>query len=90
MYEIIAANQFKKDYKKCIKRNFKIELLDKAVLKMAELGTLPQTYKPHILSGSYAGYWECHIKSDWLLLWLQNESDKTIYLARTGTHSDLF
>ena len=46
MYEIIAANQFKKDYKKCIKRNFKIELLDKAVLKMAELGTLPQTYKP--------------------------------------------
>ena len=31
-------------------------------------GTLPEKYKSHKLSGNYADCWECHIKSDWLLV----------------------
>jgi mRNA interferase YafQ len=42
------------------------------------------------LSGNYAGFWECHIKTDWLLTWLQDDENKTISLDRLGTPSDLF
>jgi len=90
MYEVTAAKQFQKDYKKCIKRGWQIELLDEAVLLLTESGALPPKYKAHILSGDYANYWECHVKPDWLLLWKQNHEAQTIQLARTGTHSDLF
>ncbi len=31
---------------------------------------------------------ECHIEPDWLLIW--KADSKAVYLARTGTHSDLF
>lgn len=42
------------------------------------------------LSGNYAGYWECHIKGDWLLVWEQNDNELTLIFTSTGTHSDLF
>lgn len=37
-------------------------------LKIIELMNGVSVVKPHILSGKYAGIWECHIKPDWLLL----------------------
>ena len=90
MYEIIATNQFSKYYKQCIKRKYNILLLDKVIVELAETGNVSSNYKPHILSGTLQGYWECHIKSDWLLIWIKNEDQKTIELIGTGTHSDLF
>ncbi|GGI24805.1 type II toxin-antitoxin system RelE/ParE family toxin [Pedobacter mendelii] len=90
MYEISFSNQFKKDYKRCLKRNNDIALLESVLQILRENGTLPLKYKPHILIGNYAGFWECHLKSDWLLIWFQNDSTKEIYLDRLGTHSDLF
>ena len=53
-------------------------------------GTLPQSYKPHKLSGNYAGCWEAHIKGDWLLIWQIFDEELTLILTNTGTHSDLF
>lgn len=63
----------------------------KAVIEILEkTGTLPAKYKPHTLSGNYKNHWECHIKPDWLLIWLQDDDLKELVLIRTGTHSDLF
>ena len=42
------------------------------------------------LSGNYNKNWECHIKPDLLIIWIQIESTKTIKLIRLGSHSDLF
>ena len=42
------------------------------------------------LSGDYTDCWECHIKSDWLLVWKQNDDELTLLFTNTGTHSDLF
>ena len=53
-------------------------------------GMLPQTYRPHKLSGQYAGSWECHLKGDWLLVWEQNDTEFTLLFTGSGTHSDLF
>ena len=44
-----------------------MEKLKKVIRLLEETGQLPSEYKPHKLSGQYAGSWECHIMSDWLL-----------------------
>ena len=89
-YSIEYSGQFKKDAKLCKKRKLNIDLLENIVAILIEKGALPTKNKPHILSGNYSGFWECHIKADWLLIWKQDDNKKIIYLDRTGTHSDLF
>ena len=90
MYQLTSTNQFEKDYKLCKKRGYKMELLNVIFQNLEQTGSIPPKYKPHKLSRNYKDFWECHIKPDWLLIWHQEESSKTITLTRTGTHSDLF
>lgn len=49
---------------------------------------LPSRCRRHRLSGQWNRLWECHIESDWLLIW--DEAEQTLTLVRTGTHADLF
>ncbi|MBW8383597.1 MAG: type II toxin-antitoxin system YafQ family toxin [Youngiibacter sp.] len=46
--------------------------------------------KDHALSGGWAGFRECHIQPDWLLVYRVYEEVLILTLTRTGTHSDLF
>ena len=47
------------------------------------------SYRDHALSGKWAGYRECHIKPDLLLIYRKVNTD-TLRLARLGSHSELF
>ncbi len=71
-YTINYSSRFKKSYMLCKRRGLNIANFETVVSPLAETGTLPAKYRPHILSGKYAGIWECHIEPDWLLLWKQN------------------
>ncbi len=90
MYKIKTTNKFEKDFIRCIKRNYDIDLLSEALIFLEHSGHLPRQYRPHRLSGHFKGFYECHIKPDWLLIWRQNKEERVIELVRTGTHSDLF
>ena len=90
MYKVSTTNRFEKDLLRCKKRNYDMSLLSEAVSILAGSGTLPPKYKPHKLSGKFAGCWECHIKPDWLLVWQQNDEELILLFTNTGTHSDLF
>jgi len=90
MYSIAFSNSFKKDFKLCEKRNYDISAFESVIKHLSESGILPTKYKAHKLSSNYNGHWECHIKSDWLLIWTQDDINKEINLVRMGTHSDLF
>ncbi len=90
MYNIEYTNRFKKDVKLCKKRGYDIEELRNTIKILVECGKLPEKFKPHILSGDKSNIWECHIKSDWLLLWKQDNNTLTLLMYGTGTHSDLF
>ena len=57
MYRIIATNSFDKEVVKCIKRGLNLDLLHKAISQLEMNGLLPPSYKPHVLSGKYNGYW---------------------------------
>jgi mRNA interferase YafQ len=50
---------------------------------------IPEEYFPPPLVGNYRGCSECHIESDFLLIWIDAERD-IIELVRLGTHSELF
>lgn len=55
MYDILFSNLFKRSYKKCLKRRYNKNLLEKVILLLAETGKLPQRYKQHKLSGEWEG-----------------------------------
>lgn len=90
MYELQYSTSFKKDLKVCKKRGYDFTLLKEVIDILQETGILPERYHPHKLSGNLAGLWECHIKSDWLLIWQQNDTELILIMTDTGTHADLF
>jgi mRNA interferase YafQ len=90
MFQLATTSQFEKDYKLCLKRGYKMNLLHKLFAELETTGTVKASHKPHKLTGDYKGFWECHIRPDWLLVWMVDSKAKTITLTRTGTHADLF
>ncbi|MCL1828935.1 MAG: type II toxin-antitoxin system YafQ family toxin [Oscillospiraceae bacterium] len=90
IYKIRRTSQFKKDYKRSIKRGLAIEKLDKAIELLAKTGFLPSEYNDHPLAGDKKGLRECHIESDWLLVYEIEHEILVLVLTSTGTHSDLF
>lgn len=90
MYSISYSNKFKKSVRLAKKRGYSIELLEEVVDKLQKNGKLPKQYKSHLLTENYQDCWECHIKPNWLLVWKQNDTELTLLLLDTGTHSDLF
>lgn len=90
MYRVEYTNRFKKDLKRCEKRGLKLRKLLDVIEILANSGELPNTYRPHKLRGNKSGLWECHVLSDWLLVWEQDDEFLTLLFLQTGTHSDIF
>ena len=88
--QIIWTTQFRKDYKLATKRGLNISLLDDCIRMLATGKKLPPEFRDHNLSGRWAGFRECHIEPDWLLIYRLDDTSVTLVLARTGSHSDLF
>jgi mRNA interferase YafQ len=84
------TKQFKKDYKLAMKRNLPEDEIKRVMSKLIKEEPLEPRYRDHVLSGDYKGFGECHVRPDWLLIYLKNTRAKTITFVRTGSHSDLF
>lgn len=89
-YTVRFSTRFRKQIKLCQKRGLKMNLINEAIKTLSEEGTLPQQYRPHLLTGNLQGVWECHIQPDWLMTWQQNDTELTLLFLQTGIHSDLF
>ena len=90
MYTVKFTSSYKKSYKLMKKRGLDLSLLDDVVDILRQGKTLDKKYKDHLLKGEYAGFHECHIKPDWLLIYLIENNVLTLTLVDTGSHSDLF
>ena len=88
-FRIVVSNKFKRDLKRLNKRNYDLRLLEAVVDKLASGEPLELKYHDHNLSGGLAGFRECHIASDWLLVYRKEENDLILLLMRTGTHADI-
>ena len=87
---IVWTTRFKKDYKRMLKRHMDINLLDDVIRALSRGEVLPEKNKDHDLTGDWAGYRECHILPDWLLIYNIEDDILVLTLTRTGSHSDLF
>lgn len=56
MYELFFTNQFKKDYKLCESRRYKIELLDSLLIELAEPEHYLQSITRTFLKAIYPAY----------------------------------
>lgn len=88
MLDVRYSSAFKKDFKVCMRRGYKMPLLQAAIDTLRIPAALPEKNKDHQLVGNYSGCRECHIEPDWLLIYKQTGDE--LQLFRTGTHSDLF
>ena len=93
MRTIERSSAFKRDFKRAKAaprhRNDLDSLVSTVVARLASNQVLPNKNRDHALSGDWAGYRECHIKPDLLLIY-GNAGVDTIRLVRLGTHSELF
>ncbi len=90
MLKISFTNQYLKDLELMKRRNLPKSELDVVIKLLSEQEPLPPKYKDHALKGNFAGYRECHIRPNWLLMYKIDKQILTLVLVRTGTHSDLF
>ncbi|WP_022652659.1 type II toxin-antitoxin system YafQ family toxin [Aquaspirillum serpens] len=92
MRMIERATAFKRDYKREAKGLHRATLdsdLRSVLMVLVTDQPLDAKFRDHDLSGDWAGYRECHLKPDLLLIYRKPDAD-TLRLARLGSHSELF
>lgn len=90
MLKLETTVQFRRDYKRMMKRGCKRELIEKVIETLLEEKPLDIKHRDHELKGDYAGFRECHIQPDWLLVYKVDKGKLILTASRTGTHADLF
>ena len=90
MLNLKTTSQYRKDRKLAIKRGLPMNLLDDVLQTLIEEKPLDEKHNDHALHGNYAGFRECHIKPDWLLIYAVDKGKLLLTATRTGSHSDLF
>lgn len=89
MRTIDRASSFKRDYKREAKGQHRATLdsdLKPVLVALVTDQPLDARYRDHDLSGDWAGYRECHVKPDLLLIYRKSDAD-ALRLARLGSHS---
>ena len=85
---LITTKAFERDLKRLRKRGVDLEPLWIVVDAIRRGHDLSARHRDHALTGDWKGFRDCHIQSDWLMIY--SVDDQAVYLTRTGTHSDLF
>jgi mRNA interferase YafQ len=88
MYTPVYARQFERDLKLALRRGKNAEKFKIIARTLLAGQPLDPIHRDHRLVGNYAGRRDCHIESDWLLIY-KIDGDRLIF-ERMGTHSDLF
>lgn len=84
----VYIRQFEKDVKLMERRGKNLEKLKIITRSLVAEELLDPLHRNQKLIGNWQGRRECHIESDWLLIY-KTEEGRVIF-ERTGTHSDLF
>ena len=90
MLTLKTTSRFRKDYNLAKKRGLDLSLLKAVLDTLLAEQALDAKHRDHALAGGYAGFRECHILPDWLLIYSINRETRIFIASRTGTHSDLF
>jgi mRNA interferase YafQ len=84
----VYTRQFERDVKQLAHRGKNLNKLKILIRSLVAGETLDPIHRDHKLMGNWQGRRECHIESDWLLIY-KTGKDSVIF-ERSETHSDLF
>ncbi len=84
----VYTKQFERDTKRMKKRGKNLDKLKIIIRSLFEEKPIDAIHRDHQLIGNWKGRRECHIESDWLLVY-KTEKDRIIF-ERTGSHADIF
>jgi mRNA interferase YafQ len=84
----VYTTQFAKDVKRAQRRGKSLDKFKSIARTLLSGQAIDAIHRDHRLMGNYVGRRECHIESDWLLIYKVEES--RIIFERMGTHADLF
>lgn len=85
---VVPSRRFDRDLRRMLKRGKDVDKLQAVVDTLQRGEPLEPRHRPHPLSGDWISYWDCHVEPDWVLIY--QVTDEAVFLARTGTHADLF
>ena len=88
MYRFKPSSKFRKQYKRLNQKDK--EITRKIINRLLNDEILETKYKDHKLVGEYAGFRECHIKPDLLLIYKKENKALILVCIAIGSHSDLF
>lgn len=86
----IFKKQFSRDLMRAVRRGKDLGKITKVIDLLCAQEPLPPTLHDHALSGDYAGYRDCHVESDLILIYQIVEDRLELVCLRLGSHSDLF
>ena len=86
--KVSQTTQFKKDVQRQQKRGKDLTKLREVIDLHVSSEPLPPKNRDHALAGNWAGWRDCHVEPDWVLIYKLAPDELT--LGRTGSHSDLF
>ena len=84
----VYTRQFERDLKLAKRRGKNLEKFKIVARTLLDGQPLDPIHRDHKLVGDFVGRRDCHIESDWLLLYKLEEC--RLIFERMGTHSDLF
>jgi mRNA interferase YafQ len=88
MYTPVYTRQFERDLKLACRRGKNVEKFKIIARTLLAGQPLDPIHRDHRLVGNYIGRRDCHIESDWLMIY-KPEGNRLIF-ERMGTHADLF
>lgn len=88
MLRPVYTRQFEKDVKRAKKRGKDLEKFKAVAVVLLGEQALDPACRDHRLVGAWSGRRECHLESDWLLIYKVEPNQ--IVFERMGTHADLF
>ena len=83
-----TTNRFEKEVEFAKRRGKDTKKMRAVIELLVHRRPLPRELNDHPLRGEFKGYRDLHIEPDWLLIY--KAEDKDLWLARTGSHADLF
>ena len=89
-YTVRTSKRYRRELKTVLNRGKDEGKLEEVIDILASGETLPPKYYDHPLPGQWKGYRECHIESNWLLVYRIHDDVLVLALMSTGTHADIF
>ncbi|NLE40490.1 MAG: type II toxin-antitoxin system YafQ family toxin [Lentisphaerae bacterium] len=88
MFTPVYTKQFEKDTRRCVRRGKNMEKFKILARTLLSGNPLDAIHRDHKLAGNLVGRRDCHVESDWVLIYRIEGS--FLIFERMGTHSDLF